>query len=103
VSAAWTAVTPLPALIKRRVLGAMVGDKSIAVYYVDGAVYATGNVCTHGQALLSNGLLAGTDIECPLHAGRFDVRTGEASGPPADCALAVYDVRVTDDIVEVQA
>ncbi len=103
MSAAWTTVASLPTLIKRRIVGATVGDKSIAVYYVDGNVYATDNICTHGQALLSNGLLVGNDIECPLHAGRFDVRTGEASGPPADCALGVYDVRVTDDTVEVKA
>ena len=47
----------------------------------------------HGDARLCDGFLEGHEIECPHHQGRFDVRTGAATGAPADVALASYPPR----------
>jgi nitrite reductase/ring-hydroxylating ferredoxin subunit len=66
----------------------------IAIYHVAGAFHATSNVCTHAYALLTDGFLEDCTIECPLHAGRFDITTGEALGPPVMQSLKVYPVRV---------
>ena len=46
---------------------------------------------------LSDGWLDGELIECPLHAARFDVRTGKVLDPPATVDLKTYPVRVVDD------
>ncbi|MFH0298133.1 Rieske 2Fe-2S domain-containing protein [Bradyrhizobium sp. 31Argb] len=47
---------------------------NIAVYNVDGAIYATADLCTHGEASLSEeGILTGKIVECPWHFGTFDV------------------------------
>jgi 3-phenylpropionate/trans-cinnamate dioxygenase ferredoxin component len=56
-------------------------------------------MCTHGKALLSEGFLEDGCIECPLHQGRFDVRTGKAMCAPVTVDLRTYGVkREGDDI-----
>ena len=85
------------------VLGVEIGDKSIALYNIDSEIFATDNICTHAFATLSEGWLDGDCIECPLHAGRFEVRTGKALGPPVDEDIAVYPVRVVGNDIQVKA
>lgn len=77
------------------------GQHEIAVYFVDGAYYATSNICTHASALLTDGFMDGCEIECPLHNARFDVRTGRALTSPADVDLEIFQTRVVGDKVEV--
>jgi len=48
----------------------------------------------HGDARLCDGFVEGHEIECPHHQGRFDIRTGEATGPPAKVAIATYPARI---------
>jgi len=84
------------------VLGVDVAGRDIALYGVDGEVYATDNVCTHGHARLCDGFLEGHEIECPLHQGRFDVRDGKATCAPATDAVRSYPVRIVDRRVHVQ-
>lgn len=80
-------------------LGRSVGGISIALYLVDGAYFATSDLCTHGQARLSEGYLDGFLIECPLHQGLFDVRTGEVEGPPCTKAVVAFPVRVEGEFL----
>ena len=57
-------------------------------------IYATDNLCTHAFAFLSQGWLDGDCIECPLHGGRFEVKTGKALGPPVSDDLKTYKARM---------
>ena len=51
--------------------------------------------CTHGNANLCGGFVeADCSIECPLHQGRFDVRSGRALCAPLTQNLALHEVRV---------
>jgi naphthalene 1,2-dioxygenase system ferredoxin subunit len=68
--------------------------KEIALFRLGEAVYATDNLCTHGHAALCDGFIEGHQIECPLHQGRFDLRTGAATCEPAVDALKVYPVKI---------
>ena len=61
---------------------------------VDGQIYATDNVCTHGHARLCEGFLEGHEIECPLHQGKFDVRNGKPTCAPVTEAIRSYPVRI---------
>lgn len=97
----WTTVTISAIPGAGEVVGGKVGDKQIAVYNIKGQLYATDNVCTHAFALLSDGYLDGDTIECPLHAGRFDVRTGKGLGPPITCDIKTYPVRIAGESVEI--
>lgn len=66
----------------------------IALYLVDGEVFATDNVCSHGNARLCDGYLEGHEIECPLHQGRFDTRNGKAMCAPLTVDIRVYPVKI---------
>lgn len=76
------------------VVGAIVEGKDIAFYEVEGEVFATDNLCTHGAARLSDGFLEGNEIECPLHQGRFDVCTGKAMCAPLTEDIKSYPVKI---------
>jgi naphthalene 1,2-dioxygenase system ferredoxin subunit len=84
------------------VIGMAVGGRDIALYSVDGQVYATDNICTHGHARLCDGFLEGHEIECPLHQGKFDVRDGRPTCEPVTEALRSYPVRVDGQRVYLQ-
>lgn len=92
-------VATLEAFAATDAIAVDVGARQIAIYLVDGAVFATDNVCTHGQARLCDGFLEGHEIECPHHQGRFDIRSGEATCAPAKHTLQVYPVRLDGDRV----
>lgn len=84
------------------VIGLRVRGEDIALYKVEGQVFATANTCTHGQARLCDGFLEGHEIECPLHQGRFDVRDGRGTCTPITQDVASYPVRIEDGRVFVQ-
>ncbi|MDP4299361.1 non-heme iron oxygenase ferredoxin subunit [Leptothrix discophora] len=76
------------------VLGLSVAGRDIAVYTVGDEVYATDNLCTHGHARLCDGFLEGHEIECPLHQGRFDVRSGAPLCAPLTVGVRSHPVKV---------
>jgi naphthalene 1,2-dioxygenase system ferredoxin subunit len=84
------------------VIGVPVAGRDIALYTVSGEVYATDNICTHGQARLCDGFLDGHEIECPLHQGKFDVRDGRPTCEPVTEGLRSYPVKIEGQRVFVQ-
>jgi naphthalene 1,2-dioxygenase ferredoxin component len=84
------------------VIGVVVGGREIAIYTVGDAVYATDNLCTHGQARLCDGFLDGHEIECPLHQGKFDVRSGQPTCEPVTEPVRSYPVRIDGQRVFLQ-
>ncbi|MDT5153610.1 MAG: 3-phenylpropionate/trans-cinnamate dioxygenase ferredoxin component [Mycobacterium sp.] len=67
-----------------------------------GEVFAVSDLCSHEDIELSDGELDGEDVECPAHGSRFNVRTGEVSGLPAEDPVATYPVTVEDGKVIVE-
>jgi len=90
----WIDVLALDWVPEADVTSVIVEGLEIALYEVNGEVFATDNLCTHGAARLSDGFLEGREIECPLHQGRFDVCTGKAMCAPLTQDLRVYPVRI---------
>ena len=78
-----------------------IGDIHLALYNVDGTIFATDNICTHAYAVLTDGWLDNSVIECPLHGGQFDVCTGKAVCSPAEADLKTYAARVVGGRIEV--
>jgi len=97
----WITVANLSAVEVGSVIGARAGDLDVALYNIDGQIYATHNICTHAHALLSDGWLEGDIIECPLHGGRFAVKTGKGLGAPITCDVKTLAVRVQDGVIQV--
>lgn len=62
----------------------------LAVCRVNGHWFAFENNCSHENFPLTDGLLDGDEVECPLHGARFSVRTGDATAVPATCGIKVY-------------
>jgi len=75
------------------------GRPPLAVVCLEGEYFVMDDTCTHGDASMAEGEIVGCEIECPFHAGRFDIRTGAATVYPCTKALTVYPVKVEGDQV----
>jgi 3-phenylpropionate/trans-cinnamate dioxygenase ferredoxin subunit len=75
------------------------GDVPIAVFNIDGDLYAIEDVCTHDGGDLAGGELHGFEVECPRHGARFDVRNGAVRNPPAYEPIATFPVKVENGVV----
>ena len=53
-------------------------------------------MCTHEDERLDDGIVIDCVIECPLHQGRFDVRTGRALSAPVCVDLKTWPIKVDD-------
>jgi NADPH-dependent 2,4-dienoyl-CoA reductase/sulfur reductase-like enzyme/nitrite reductase/ring-hydroxylating ferredoxin subunit len=67
----------------------------------DGHVYAVGAACSHYGAPLADGAVVGHELRCPWHHASFDVRTGEAVGPPGPRPIDTFAVVREGDRVKV--
>jgi biphenyl 2,3-dioxygenase ferredoxin subunit len=71
-----------------------VGGRTIAVFNSDNQFFATQDECTHGFASLADGYVEECTIECPLHQGTFDLRTGAVMSPPCVVPIEVFKTEV---------
>ena len=80
-----------------------VEGRNITLFNVAGSFYAIDNNCSHDGGPLAEGELCGEVITCPWHNAKFNVKTGEAIGPPADRGVQAFPVKVqgNDVLVEV--
>ena len=96
---AWQRAATLGTIADGAVIGVDIGGVLVALYNVSGEIHATHGICTHALALLSDGFIENGQIECPLHQGLFDIRTGKALCAPVTEDLATYAVKVEGDAV----
>ena len=91
-----------PAVVGGRVADLPVGScktidlpegRELALYNVNGELYATENFCPHKGAPLAAGTLCEYTIACDWHGWQFDVRTGE-------CLTVTENLRTYEVIVE---
>jgi nitrite reductase/ring-hydroxylating ferredoxin subunit len=78
-----------------------IAHHEILLLAVGDTIYAIGNICTHEEVWLDDGILhpASCEIECPMHEGRFDIRTGAATRLPCERPVPSYPVRIDGDDV----
>ena len=90
----WVRVAAAADVAEGGVIAVRLGEREIALYHLPGGEFrATDNICSHEYAQLSDGWLENGEIECPLHAARFDIRTGRALCAPAEKDIAVFEVK----------
>jgi nitrite reductase/ring-hydroxylating ferredoxin subunit len=77
-----------------------VGDSAVALFNVDGRMFAVEDTCVHCGASLASGTLDGHDVTCPGCSWHYDVRTGCVMGVPALC-IDTFKVEIVDSRVMV--
>lgn len=76
-----------------------IGDRDLAVFRGrTGEVYAIDGVCPHKNGPLADGMLIGSQVVCPLHAFRYDGKTGECD-QPGECRIEAYPTEVQNGTV----
>ncbi len=99
----WITIARLAAVAEGTALAVETMGLQLAVYHLDGGdVSVTANVCTHAFALLTDGWFENGMIECPLHAGQFDVRTGHGQGAPIEEDLRVFKSRIVEGKIQIE-
>ena len=78
------ALDELPAGSMRRVSR---GDLDVLLANTEHGIFATEDRCPHMSAPLSVGELDGCIVACPLHEGRFDLRSGDPAQMPTTGGL----------------
>ena len=99
MSDSWILAALLAELPEDDVIGVEVNGRDIALYRTDEAIFASDNRCSHGNARLSDGFLEDGEIECPLHQGRFCIKTGKAMCSPLTEGVTIYPVQVEEEKV----
>lgn len=76
----------------------------IALFNLNGEIYAIENICTHDGGPLGEGTIVnGHEVQCPRHGARFDIRTGAALSFPAFEPTASYAVRIEGQDVLIES
>ena len=83
----------IPALGMRSYL--ILEDMTIALFNVDGAIYAIDDSCPHAGSSLLGGKLDGRTIQCPAHGLKFDLATGCMRG--GGLALRTHGIGLVDN------
>tara|TARA_Y100000996_G_scaffold359911_1_gene302103 strand:+ start:261 stop:584 length:324 start_codon:yes stop_codon:yes gene_type:complete len=77
-------------------------DKTFCIYKLEDGFYATDGICTHEAVHLEDGLVMDDEIECPMHQGAFNIKSGKAISPPACDDLKTYPVKVEENKIYIQ-
>ena len=80
------------------------GDRTFAVYRSpDDEYYATDGLCTHEDVHLEDGLVSGEEIECPMHMGVFNIKTGKVVMDPPCEDLKTFKVKEENFKIYIEA
>ena len=91
----WIDAAALKDLPPGEKLGVKVAGKEIALFNVEGRVFAVEDYCPHfGAALSEVGHVKGCEVVCVLHGARFDLESGRVLADPAERDIAQYATRV---------
>jgi len=86
-----------------QLFGLTVNDKKILLANIKGKIHATDLICTHANADLSTGFLSEEGVRCPLHLSVFNLENGEPQNLPAENPLKVYNVKIDNNEIYVEA
>lgn len=87
-------ISDIPEKAGREVI---IGELSIALFKLkDGKIYAIENKCPHKNGPLSQGMVSGEHVFCPLHDRKVNVMDGQVQKPDTGC-VKTYEVELNGD------
>lgn len=96
----WIRVCAIDDIETEDVLRFDYGAQTFAVYRsARDEFFCTDGLCTHENVHLADGLVMDYIIECPMHNGQFDYRTGAAKRAPVCVDLKTYPTKVENGAV----
>ena len=102
VEPGWQRVGPADELDEEDVMPFEYNGREYAIYHTTDGYFASDGMCTHEEEPLADGLVIDNVIECPLHQGRFDVRSGKALSAPVCVDLQTFAVQVHAGAIFIQ-
>lgn len=97
----WQTLGALEDFTEGEPVGIVAGNKPVALFRLGDEMYALHDLCTHGHARLSEGFVEDGCVECPLHQGLVDIRSGAPRCAPITEAVRSYPIRIVDGKVEI--
>ena len=82
-------------------VGVEIDGVPLCIARTQGEVFAVSDICSHAEVNLSDGDVESGTLECWLHGSRFDLRTGQPTGLPANRPVATYPVKIEGDDIYV--
>lgn len=77
-------------------------DQGIALFNLNGTIYALANICPHAGGPLGEGSIEGDFVECPWHGWKFNIKTGACKKNPSPTwNVRCLQVQVIDGIIHV--
>lgn len=76
--------------------------KKIAIAHLGKEFFAIDDVCTHAQCSLGEGAILDSEVECPCHGSRFDVKTGQVRFLPAVVPIKSYKTKLEGEDILVE-
>lgn len=98
----WRALCREDEVADGQVVASQLAGQELAVVRVGAELFCIDAICSHALGYLDEGEVDGYEIECPLHGGRFDVRTGAPTHEPAELPIGTYPLRAEGGVVYVR-
>ena len=98
----WQRIGPADELDVEDVMPFNFNGSEYAIYHTVDGYFASDGMCTHEEEPLTDGIVIDNVIECPLHQGRFDVRSGKALSAPVCVDLRTFPVQIHDSDIYIQ-
>ncbi|CAN8139960.1 nitrite reductase (NADH) small subunit [uncultured Thiomicrorhabdus sp.] len=102
----WIEICPVEKLVANAGVAALVNEQQIALFYMEGLVYATGNLDPiRDSNVMSRGMTGDIQgelyVASPLHKERYSLITGECLDKEG-VSIPVYPSKIEADIVWLQ-
>jgi nitrite reductase/ring-hydroxylating ferredoxin subunit len=98
----WYDAAAVDAVMEDAGLALTLAGRPVALFRLGAEIFALHDQCSHGSAYLSDGFVEDGCVECPLHQGWVDIRTGAPRTAPISIPVRRYETRVRDGRVEVE-
>ena len=99
----WVRITDCQNIPIREGRMTLVHGRQIAIFNLGGRFLAVDDRCPHRGGPLSEGIVSGNSVVCPLHAWKIDLENGAVANPASPVAcIASFPTRVSDGFVELQ-